>query len=162
MVRRPMNVGLLGQEKSAVSKSGMHGEDALFWKFTMPFKDGPIRILFTTEETVQEELPRLALSINTDSGFKPLPVMDETQRLRKSGVITLWAVLILAERASGREGCWLRIIDAERRYRKITAGTKMPAVNGIYMNASRVMAVRTMPEERFRIEPERRTRDVRC
>ncbi|WP_368384127.1 hypothetical protein, partial [[Clostridium] symbiosum] len=53
----------------------------------------------------------------------------------------------------GEEGCWLRIIDAERRYRKITAGTKMPAVNGIYMNASRVLAVRTMPEERFRIEP---------
>ena len=156
MVRRPMNVGLLGQGKVCWPLFQNLGctEKMLYLKFTMPFKDGPIRILFTTEETVQEELPRLAFEYYTDSGFKPLPVMDETQRLRKSGVITFMGRPDFGRTSFwGEEGCWLRIIDAERRYRKITAGTKMPAVNGIYMNASRVLAVRTMPEERFRIEP---------
>ena len=156
MVRRPMNVGLLGQGKVCWPLFQNLGctEKMLYLKFTMPFKDGPIRILFTTEETVQEELPRLAFEYYTNSGFKPLPVMDETQRLRKSGVITFMGRPDFGRTSFwGEEGCWLRIIDAERRYRKITAGTKMPAVNGIYMNASRVLAVRTMPEERFRIEP---------
>ena len=109
----------------------------LYLKFTMPFKDGPIRILFTTEETVQEELPRLAFEYYTDSGFKPLPVMDETQRLRKSGVITF-----MGRPDFGRTSFWERkAAGLDHRcgtpVREDYRRTKMPAVNGIYMNASR-------------------------
>lgn len=154
-VSREVNAGQLENGNPCVTLFKNLGgtEKMLYLKFTMPFREGPVRLLFSTEETLQEELPGLAFEYYTAHGFRPLSVMDETQRMKKSGVITFMGRPDF-ERARfwGQEGYWLRITDTERWYQKITAGTKMPAINGIFMNASRIRAIKTMPEEFFTIE----------
>ena len=126
---------------------------ALYMRFSKPLDEGPIKMLFTMEESIPEEMPRLAYEYLSAGGFQPLPVMDETESMRRSGVVTFMGRPDF-ERAVlwGSEGCWLRLTDADDGYRRKTARTRIPVISGIFLNAARIRAVRTMPEERFRIE----------
>lgn len=154
-VRQEMNVGQLEHGKVCFTLFRNLGstEKMLYLKFTMPFREGPFGMLFSLEETIQEELPGLTFEYYAVGGFHPLSVMDETQRMRKSGVITFMGRPDFEKACFwGQEGYWLRITDTDRRYQKLTSGTKMPTVNGVFMNASRIRAVKTMPEEFFSIE----------
>ncbi len=128
-------------------------ERALYMKFSGPLTEGPVKILFAMAETLRTELPRLEFAYYGGGAFRPLPVMDETDNLRKSGVWTFMgrpdfekAVLF------GSEGYWLRVTDAKGEYQKRSFYAKNPLINGIYMNAAKVLAVQTMPDEYFSIE----------
>ena len=131
----------------------------LYFKFTKPLSEGPIKMLFSMAETIDEELPRLAFEYYGSGGFKPFPVIDETGHMKKSGVVNVMGRPDF-ERAAfwGMEGYWLRLIDVDNRYRKRPLQARTPMVNGIFMNTARVLAVRTMPDEYFKIEPKEKNK----
>lgn len=125
---------------------------SLYLRFSSPLEHGPIRLLFTMEESIQEKLPRLRFEYYGMNGFKTLSVMDSTERMKKSGLLTFMGKSDFQKTMFwGREGYWLRITDMDQGYQR--RPNKIPIVNGIFLNAARVRAVKAMPEELFSIEP---------
>lgn len=135
---------------------------SLYLRFSRPLTQGPIRLLFTMEESIREELPRLEYEYCSDRGFAPLPLMDGTERMKKSGILTFMGRPDFKKAVFwGKEGYWLRIRDERGSYRSRKARAKTPRVNGIFLNAVRVRAVKTMPEEFFSIEAEEKNKVCR-
>lgn len=132
---------------------------SLYMRFSGPFESGPIKMLFTMEESIRETLPRLEFEYWGSGGFQPLSAVDGTDRFSKSGVLTFMGKGDFQRmQLWGREGYWIRIIDADEGYRERPVSARSPMVNGFFMNAARVREVRTMPEERFRIEPKEKNK----
>lgn len=126
----------------------------LYMKFSKPLTDGPIKMLMTMEESIPEELPRLEFEYLGSDGFYPLPVMDETESMRKSGVLTFMGRPDFEKAVMwGSEGYWIRLRDIYNGYGARNRHTRMPVLNGIFLNVVRIKAIETMPEEKFRIEP---------
>ncbi len=141
---------------------GVGGGRSLYMRFSGPFLRGPVKILFVMEENISDPLPRLEYEYYGKDGFCPLVPVDGTGQMRMSGILTfLGRVDFTKKTMLGCEGYWLRITDAENGYRNRSAEARSPRVSGIYMNAARVKAVRTRPEEFFRIEPQEKNRVCR-
>ncbi len=149
-VRRPLFAGVGGDERS------------LYMRFSGPFLRGPVKILFAMEENITGQLPRLEYEYYGKDGFRPLVPVDGTGQMHTSGILTfLGRVDFTRTTLWGCEGYWLRITDVDGGYRNRPDEAKSPRVSGIYMNAVRVRAVRTMPEEFFRIEPQEKNKVCR-
>lgn len=132
---------------------------ALYLRFSKPLSHGPLKILFAMEESIQENLPRLEFEYYGTGGFGPLSVMDETENMRKSGALTFMGKMDMESvDLWGRKGYWLRITDADGGYGMRTSKARMPMTAGIFLNVARVTAVRTMPEEYFKIEPKEKNK----
>ena len=131
-----------------------HKEKTLYLKFTQPLFDGPVRILFSMEETFREEMAPLRYEYFSKDGFLSLPVMDQTEHMRKSGTITFMGRPDFAPTRFWQEdGCWIRITRENWKGKRTSLKKQEPVVNGIFMNAARILAVQTMPPETFGIEP---------
>lgn len=154
-------IGLLGQGKVHWPLFQGVGDRrrSLYLRFSDPFEGGPIKMLFTTEESIQEELPRLEFEYWGSNGFQSLSPVDGTERFSKSGILS-FIVKDHFEKTQlwGREGYWIRITDADCGYQERSTSARNPMINGFFMNATQVRAVRTMPEERFRIEPKEKNK----
>lgn len=132
---------------------------SLYLKFSRPLTEGPVKILFSMEESIQEKLPRLEFEYFGSGGFRPFTIMDETENMQRSGVWTFMGKPDFEKAVFwGKEGYWIRVTDADQGYRKRSVWAKTPMVNGIFMNVTRVLAVQTMPEELFRIEPKEKNK----
>lgn len=126
----------------------------LYFRFSHPLDQGPIRLLFITEESIQKELPRLKFEYYAVNGFQELSLMDGTERMRKSGVLSFMGKSDFQKATIwGKEGFWLRVTDIDHKYQRVQVHKKIPIINGMFLNAVRVRAVKAMPEELFSIEP---------
>jgi hypothetical protein len=126
----------------------------MYLGFEIPPLDGPIKILFSMLETINAKLPRLIYEYYGGGRWQTLSIVDETEKMRKTGVITMIGSHDFMKKIIfGRELYWIRIIDAEKEYHYKKHNRKIPCICGIYMNSTQVEAVETMQEERFTIEP---------
>ena len=126
---------------------------SLYWGFTEPLTDGPLRMFASMEETIHEKLPRLSLTYSGEQGFEPFSVVDETEDFRKSGLITFMGRNDFKKReVFGVEAYWLRLTDESGAYAGDWRNRPMPRIRRLSMNTVRVLAVETMPEEFFSVE----------
>lgn len=128
--------------------------------FHQPLLEGPIRLFWSMEENIREELPHLALEYYGKKGFTPLTFVDETQNLQKSGCFTLMGKKDFEPFTICQETAyWIRIIDETDGYRRLQTSraefppVQMPRINGIYPNTTKILAARNRLPEFFEVEP---------
>lgn len=124
----------------------------MYFAFSQPLEEGPVRLLFSMEHSQQNRQPELMAEYLTAGGWRSLSCADETEGLRKSGTITFSgkkdykkAVLF------GVQGYWLRFMRADGD--QFTGGREpeQTFIKGIYLNSVSVLGVETMDAELFHI-----------
>ena len=130
---------------------------ALYFGFPTPPAGGPVKLLFLLSEALREKPGRLRWEFRSGRGWESLNVVDETENLRQTGILTIMGGgTFHPERLWGEELYWIRAVDEEGRYWGREGPVQLPRVTGLYMNATRVRNVDTQPPERFFIEPEQK------
>ena len=130
---------------------------ALYFGFPTPPAGGPVKLLFLLSEALREKPGRLRWEFRSGRGWESLNVVDETENLRQTGILTIMGGgTFRPERLWGEELYWIRAVDEEGRYWGREGPVQLPRVTGLYMNATRVRNVDTQPPERFFIEPEQK------
>ena len=130
---------------------------ALYFGFSSPPAGGPVKLLFLLSEALREKPGRLRWEYRTAHGWEHLNVVDETENLRQTGILTIISGSdFQPERLWGESLCWIRAVDEEGRYWGREGPVQLPQVTGLFMNATRVRNVDTQPPERFFIEPEQK------
>jgi len=126
----------------------------MYMGFAIPPVDGPIKILFSTVETINEKLPRLSFEYYAAGRWQSLSVVDETENMRKTGLITLIGPHDFTKKdLFGRNLYWIRVTDNENLYYSRIRNRRIPCINGIHINSTKVEAVETMAAEAFAIDP---------
>ncbi len=134
---------------------------AVYFGFSQPPTGGPVKLLFLLAEALGEKPGRLSWQQRTSRGWENLNVVDETESLRQSGILTMMAAENLQKlRLWNEELYWIRAVDQQGRYWGRNEAVQLPRIAGMYMNATGVKNVGTRPAERFFIEPEQR--DLTC
>ncbi len=139
------------------------GEDraALYLGFAIPPRGGPIKLLFSLREAITEKPPRLVWEYYGGQGWTPLNIVDETEDLRKTGIVTFMGGRDFQKRTLwARDLYWIRVLDVEDRYNDRRNPLQLPRVKGLYMNATQVFHVQTRVEELFSLAP--READFSC
>lgn len=134
---------------------------AVYLGFEQRPSGGPVRMLFQVKDTGGAAAGRLTWSFSGKRGFVPLNAADETEHLKRTGLVSFMAPEEM-ERMSlwGRDLYWIRIEDAEGTYEDPERPAAFPPVTGIYMNAVRIRNVESGKLEYFRVEPE--AEEVSC
>lgn len=137
-------------------------ERTFYLGFHQPLIGGPLKVLLSMEESIGEELPHLRFEYSGKKGFHPLQVVDETEGMKKSGCLTFIGAADFGDMTICNETAfWIRIIDENGGYRKRTGSQKVPKIEGIFMNAAKVIAVEHRPAEFFEIEPKEKNKVCR-
>lgn len=130
---------------------------ALYFGFSTPPAGAPVKLLFLLSEALREKPGRLRWEYRGSHGWESLNVVDETENLRQTGILTIMGTGTFQQaRLWGETLYWLRAVDEEGRYWGREGPVQLPRVTGLYMNATRVRNVDTQPPERFFIEPEQK------
>ncbi len=130
---------------------------ALYFGFDRSPTGGPVKMLILLAEALGEKPEALRWQQRTSRGWEMLNVVDGTQSLRQSGILTLMAGENMERsRLWGEELYWIRAVDVRGRYSGQQGAVQLPRVAGLYMNATGVKNLDTRPPERFFVEPEQR------
>lgn len=130
---------------------------ALYFAFSAAPSGGPVKILFEMGEPLREKPGRLRWEYLTDRGWESLNIVDETENLRHSGILTMMSGnRYRRQRLWNTERYWIRAVDEEGRYWGRESAVQLPRLMGLYINTTRVKNVDTQPPERFFIEPEQK------
>ena len=105
-------------------------------------REGPVRLLFDIEHALPEGQPALKWEYCKGAEWADINVIDDTENLRRTGIITLPGITDAKRRSLfGRdESCWLRV-------RRVVSGsahtqTYSPRIRGMYQNSARVITLR--------------------
>jgi len=104
----------------------------VYFGFDKPFRGGPVRLFVAARELAVDETrtPRLAWEFRTETGWKTVPVEDDTNAYTQEELITLQVPDFLPRRAEfGRTLHWLR-----SRLREGTWPTS-PVLGGVFLNS---------------------------
>lgn len=128
---------------------------ALYLGLRIPPEEGPVKLLFSLQDTIAEKPPRLVWEYYGRQGWAPLNSVDETEQLRKTGIVTFMGGADFRKKTLWAEDLyWLRVVDVEGRYDDPKNPLQLPRVKGLYMNATQVSHLETRMEELFSITPE--------
>lgn len=130
---------------------------ALYFGFPIAPRFGPIKILFLLAEALRERSGRLLWEFRGERGWESLNVVDETENLRQTGILTMMCGQNFRRfRLWGEDLFWIRAVDEEGRYLSRDGAVQLPRITGLYMNATRVRNVGTQPPEHFFIESQQK------
>lgn len=139
-----------GQE--ALVTASLCPDPAMYLCFTGPLQGGPLRIFCDVEEGVFPDPPSLrweyyGRTVNGEPGWKSIEVMDLTENLTRSAIVTLVGKPdFVKARFFGAEGYFLRLVDADGRYDS-PGRRNHPVVRGIWPNTVPVVQrERRLPE----------------
>ena len=86
-------------------------ETAVYMGFNRPLDDGPIKILFAMAENRMDAGPSLRWEYSGSRGFTAMNLVDETDNLSKTGIVTILGNKdFMRRRIFGRELYWIRMI----------------------------------------------------
>ncbi|MCR4780967.1 MAG: baseplate J/gp47 family protein [Ruminiclostridium sp.] len=120
----------------------------VYFGFSAPPDNGPMRILWDIDEDPITTHPKLAWRYLTARGWKPMNIADETEGFTKVG-LTVFLDNHGFEKTKlfGEELYWVSAADTEDLYRTKRCG--LPVVNKIYFNSVRAVNVDSHNEEYF-------------
>jgi hypothetical protein len=127
----------------------------LYLGLAIPPQEGPIKLLFSLQEAIAEKPPRLVWEYYGAQGWSPLNIVDETEHMRKTGIVTFMGSKDFQKKTLwSRDLYWIRVLDGEGRYDDRKNPLQLPRVKGLYMNATQVFHLETRTEELFSITPQ--------
>ncbi len=128
---------------------------ALYLGFTKPPEEGPVKLLFSLKDAMQEKPPRLVWEYYGQQGWTALNCVDETENLRKTGIVTFMGARDFRRQVLWAEDLyWIRVIDVEERYNDPRNPLQLPRVKGLHLNTTQIVHLETRTEELFSIEPQ--------
>lgn len=126
-------------------------EKTVYLGFEFPPKGAPIKLFLQMKNTLLGVSPKLRWEYWGPKGWKEVNLVDETQGLTKSGIVTMIGAEDFQRRTYfGKNLYWMRIIDVANVYRQANL---YPCINQMFMNTTRILNIRTREEERFFIQP---------
>ena len=124
------------------------GNRTVYFGFSAPPDKGPLRILWDIEEGLAAARPKLSWTYLTESGWKPMNIVDETEGFSKVGSTVLLDNHGFCRKSLfGEQLYWIAVSDKEDVYRNKRVG--LPVVNRIYFNTVMVSNVDSHKEELF-------------
>lgn len=106
---------------------------ALYLGSDLPWKTGPLRILFSMRYETGLRLPPLLWEYETDGKWVDLDPVDETENFARTGLISFSEPEKQQRRNRfGEDLYWLRITDYTDRYKE---SEYLPIIENIYVNA---------------------------
>lgn len=113
----------------------------------------PVRFLLQFQEYLEEQEAEPCWQYYGNGTWNPLNEADETEGLKKTGVLTFqgrsdFSLL----RLFGEERYWVRILDRENLYGDQSALSVCPVLTGIYANAARARQLGCIETEYFQME----------
>lgn len=113
---------------------------------------GPIRILFSLSTFLSKEMPILTWEYYSNDGWKILTLIDETENMRKSGIVSFIGEEDLAPKVMfNKERYWIRIYNLSKHYEN--ENVELPILDNIYINTTPIVQNDTQDDEFFNIEP---------
>lgn len=140
--------------KTIVPFYGLQEEvQTLFLGFDTPPVGGPVKILFDFQEQLERKNNTLLWEYYNGERWKELDLVDETENMSKSGLITLMGNRDFSKRdVYGREKFWIRISDFAEISKKSEEELKLPCLKGIYINSVEVRQKEKEETEYFHME----------
>lgn len=126
-------------------------EEALYLGFDIAPAGEPVKILFDFLEQLEQQKRNLIWEYWGARGFKELDLVDETENMSKTGIVTILESRGFAKKELyGFEKYWIRILDVSDLYKN--PQQKYPCLCGIYMNTVRIRQADRMETEYFHME----------
>lgn len=146
---------LLEKQKELLILSHLKEKEmVLYLGFDIPPEQSLLRYLVVTERESEYHLSDLSFSFWNGTEYRNLSVIDGTEGLRKTGILTLLGAKGFQKTTLfQQEYFWIRIHDLDGIYRKAMNG-KGIGIQGIYENAAEILAVESMDEEMFEVSDE--------
>lgn len=122
-----------------------------YFSFDKKPEGSPIKILFTLEGILPPNRPIIAWEYYSTDGWKPLSLVDETDNMRKSGIVSfLGQEDFKSKLLFNEDAYWIRIYNPSGYYEEDKC--ILPKINGIYINSTPIIQNDTQEEELFYIE----------
>lgn len=126
-------------------------EHAMYMHFDAAPSGYPVNLYFEVEGNAYDErvitFQYLGKDLEKKYAWRDIKVIDRTNALTNSGIISLYIPADLQKMMLfGEEGYWLRVISKDLKYNE---QTKLPVVNGIYMNAANIVQKETIDNMYF-------------
>ncbi|MBR5089670.1 MAG: baseplate J/gp47 family protein, partial [Ruminiclostridium sp.] len=146
------------QRYDPVSASGYEGfvpfrcagaaERTIYFGFSSPPDNGPMRIFWDVDEDPASGHPKLQWKYLTAGGWLPMNIADETESFTKVGLTVFLDNHGFSKKTLfGEEKYWVSVTDTENVYRTKRCG--IPMVNRIVFNSVRAVNVDSHREEYF-------------
>ncbi len=111
----------------------------------------PIKILFLLESILPEGMPILVWEYYSEKGWKVLSLVDETDNMRKSGIVSFLGEEDFEKLALfNKDMYWIRIYNLSKAYE--SDNYILPIVKGIFINSTPIIQNDTQEEESFYID----------
>lgn len=161
----------------SLSVSGMHSmyrpfsgmkrqHRTLYLGFDRPFSGAPIRLLCLFRNSAFRGNAVLLWEYYNGKEWRTADLTDETEQFSHSGLITLTGHSdSVSQRLFGKERYWLRLTDATDAYEqrgigKEQAASNPPVLQGMYLNASRILQVDKSSVVYYRMETYRENKEL--
>ena len=123
--------------------------------------DGPIKILFSLDVTLEKKPPRLIWEYYSERGWRPLNVIDETDSFYRTGIVSIMGNSdCKRHEIYGKDLFWIRLTDESNKYNDIADPIQIPCLRAVHMNATQVVNLMTQTDETFFVEPQQE--NVKC
>lgn len=120
---------------------------AVYFCFSNPLEQGPIRILTLLGAAALLERPRLKWQYFGSGKWRDLNVADETKGFQNSGLISFNGKSDFEKTSCfGQEGHWIRVQDIFNGYDHISK-EELPLIEGFFMNSVKAWTLQTNVEE---------------
>lgn len=135
---------------SLVKQAGVN-QNSIYMGFRVPPVGNPIKILFSVERGLKKKPGPLRWEYYAKGGFKELVIMDETEHLSKTGIVTFAGENKFVKNCFfGKMLYWIRITDTYDYYGQ--GNEDFPGIHGIYMNVTKARACKSFEKQSFRID----------
>ena len=129
-------------------RSAGASERTVYFGFSAPPDNGPMRILWDVEEKQLFSHPKLRWQYLSGNGWRPMNMADETEGFTKSGLtVFLDNHGFVKKRMFGEELYWVTVSDPENAYRIGRSG--FPVINRVLFNSVKAVNVDSHREEYF-------------
>lgn len=120
----------------------------------------PIRILFLLESILPEGMPVLVWEYYSENGWKVLSLVDETDNMRKSGIVSFLGEEDFKKLTLfNKEMYWIRIYNLSKAYE--SDNYILPIIKGIFVNTTPIIQNDTQEEENFYIDEYEKSKSYR-
>ena len=129
-------------------RSAGDSERTVYFGFSSPPDNGPMRILWDIEEKQLFSHPKLRWQYLSGNGWRPMNMADETEGFTKVGLTVFLDNHDFAKKKLfGEELCWVKVSDPDNAYRTKRCG--FPVIKRVLLNSVKAVNVDSHREEYF-------------
>lgn len=139
------------KEEIPIIKAKKEGYPMAYLQLKAPLEKGALKLFFRVDGNLEGNMPSLKWEVwstaQNQKRWQELKVADDTEFFKKSGIVTLLCNhKMQQEQFFGAEGYWLRIVNMDGRYDRMSYETieQLPLISEMHFNTVPVIQVETM------------------